>query len=98
MARSRSFASGTVMSARRRRSARCAERQPVAPALVAQRRVSVRATSQSAFIEYLKDHPQSTAGDMAKGLNANRNTIATRLSRMVKEGEITKASKGYTGR
>jgi predicted transcriptional regulator len=48
------------------------------------------------IIEYLKDHPQSTAGDVAKGLNANRNTIATRLSRMVKEGEITKASKGYT--
>lgn len=52
------------------------------------------------IIEYLKDHPQSTAGDVtvAKGLNANRNTIATRLSRMVKEGEITKASKGYTAR
>jgi Fic family protein len=50
------------------------------------------------IIEYLKDHPQSTAGEVAKGLNANRNTIATRLSRMVKEGEITKASKGYTAR
>jgi predicted transcriptional regulator len=50
------------------------------------------------IIDYLKDHPQSTAGDVAKGLNANRNTIATRLSRMVKEGEITKASKGYTAR
>jgi hypothetical protein len=47
------------------------------------------------IIDYLKDHPQSTAGDVAKALNANRNTIATRLSQMVKQGEITKASKGY---
>jgi predicted HTH transcriptional regulator len=50
------------------------------------------------IIDYLKDHPQSTAGDVAKGLNANRNTIATRLSRMAKEGEVTKASKGYAAK
>ena len=47
------------------------------------------------IIDYLKDHPQSTAGDVAKALNANRNTTATRLSQMVKKGQITKASKGY---
>jgi Fic family protein len=47
------------------------------------------------IIDYLKDHPQSTAGDVAKALDANRSTIASRLSQMVKEGEITKASKGY---
>jgi hypothetical protein len=48
------------------------------------------------IIDYLKDHPQSTAGDVAKALNANRNTTATRLSQMAKTGEITKAPKGYT--
>jgi Fic family protein len=47
------------------------------------------------IIDYLADHPQSTAGDVAKALNANRNTTAARLSQMVKKGEITKASKGY---
>ena len=47
------------------------------------------------IIDYLKDHPQSTAGDVAKALNTNRNTIATRLSQMVKKREITKATKGY---
>jgi hypothetical protein len=31
----------------------------------------------------------------SKALNANRNTIATRLSQMVRTGEIKKASKGY---
>jgi hypothetical protein len=50
------------------------------------------------IIAYLKSHPQSTAGDVAKGLDANRNTIATRLSRMAKEGEVTKASKGYAAK
>jgi hypothetical protein len=47
------------------------------------------------IIAYLRNHPESTAGDVAKAINANRNTTATRLSQMVKEGEITKASKGY---
>ena len=50
------------------------------------------------ILDYLKDHPQSTAGDVAKALNANRNTIGARLSQMVKKGEITKASKGYATR
>jgi hypothetical protein len=48
------------------------------------------------IVDYLKDHPQSTAGDVAKALNANRNTTATRLSQMTKTDEITKAPKGYT--
>ena len=47
------------------------------------------------IVGYLKEHPNSTAGDVAKGLNANRNTIATKLSKMAKAGEIKKASKGY---
>jgi predicted transcriptional regulator len=47
------------------------------------------------IIDYLKDPPQSTAGDVAKPLNANRNTTAARLSQMVKKREITKATKGY---
>jgi hypothetical protein len=47
------------------------------------------------IVAHLKSHPESTAGDVAKAINANRNTTATRLSQMVKEGEIAKASKGY---
>jgi predicted HTH transcriptional regulator len=57
-----------------------------------------RGDIEGRIVGYLKDHPQSTAGDVAKGLNANRNTIATRLSRMVKAGEITKAAKGYAAK
>jgi hypothetical protein len=42
------------------------------------------------MIEYLKDHPQSTTGDIAKGLNADRGTIAAGLSHLVRASEITK--------
>jgi capsid protein len=42
------------------------------------------------IFEYVKDHPHSTTGDMAKGLNANRDTIASEVSHMVRAGEITK--------
>jgi hypothetical protein len=41
-------------------------------------------------IEYLNDHPQSTTGDLAKGLNANRGTVAAGLSHLVRAREITK--------
>ena len=41
------------------------------------------------MIEYLNDHPQSTTGDLAKGLNANRGTVAAGLSHLVRAREIT---------
>ena len=40
--------------------------------------------------EYLKDHPQSTTGDIAKALNANRDTIAAGLSHIARAGDTTK--------
>jgi hypothetical protein len=45
---------------------------------------------EGSIVEYLKDHPQSTTGDIAKGLNASRDTIAAGVSHMVRAGEITK--------
>ncbi len=42
------------------------------------------------IFEYVKDHPQSTTGDMAKGLNANRGTIAAEISHMMRAGELTR--------
>jgi hypothetical protein len=35
------------------------------------------------IVEYLNNHPQSTTGELAKGLNADRGTIAARMSHMV---------------
>jgi hypothetical protein len=42
------------------------------------------------IIEYLKDRPQSTTGDMAKALNADRGRIAAGVSYMLRASEITK--------
>ena len=48
--------------------------------------------------EYLKDHPQSTTGDMAKGLNAKRGTIAAGVRTWFRASEVIKASKGYAAK
>lgn len=48
------------------------------------------------IIGYVKEHPQSTTGDMAKGLNADRDTIAAEVSHMVRSGELTKGPEPHT--
>jgi hypothetical protein len=75
---------------------------PVVPPRSARRATARRASSRRAtarerkddvegrIIEYLKDHPQSTAGDIAKALNANRDTIAAGLSHIARASEVTK--------
>jgi hypothetical protein len=51
--------------------------------------------TKASITEYLKKHPGSTAGDLAKGLNLQRNSVSTRLTQMAKAGEIKKATRGY---
>lgn len=58
------------------------------------RRVDVK----PGIIEFLAQHPGSTAGDVAKGLSLNRGSVSTRLTQLAKAGEIRKASRGYTTR
>jgi DeoR/GlpR family transcriptional regulator of sugar metabolism len=41
------------------------------------------------IVEYLKGRPQSTTGELAKGLNANRATIAAGLSHLARASKIT---------
>ena len=48
------------------------------------------------IVEYVKEHPHSTTGDMAKGLNADRDTIAAEVSHMVRAGELTKELDSHT--
>jgi hypothetical protein len=66
-------------------------RGPVAPRsarrATARRARSRRATARQRkddvdgrIVEYLNDHPQSTTGDLAKGLNKDRGTIAARVA------------------
>jgi len=42
------------------------------------------------IFEYLKGHPQSTTGDMAKGLNASRGTVAAEISHLMRAGDLTR--------
>jgi hypothetical protein len=42
------------------------------------------------IVEYVKDHPHSTTGDIAKGLNANRATIAAGRSHIVRASHVKK--------
>jgi predicted transcriptional regulator len=63
------------------------------------RRATARSRQVNAkprIIDFLAQHPGSTAGDVAKSLNLNPGSAATRLSKLAKAGEIKKASRGYT--
>jgi capsid protein len=48
------------------------------------------------IVDYVKEHPHSTTGDMAKGLNAGRDTIAAEVSHMVRAGALTKELDSHT--
>jgi hypothetical protein len=75
---------------------------PVVPPRSARRATARRASTRRAtarerkddvegrIVEYLKDHDQSTTGDIAKALNANRDTIAAGLSHIARAGDIPK--------
>jgi hypothetical protein len=42
------------------------------------------------IVDYVKDHPDSTTGDIAKGLNAKRDTVAAGLSHIARASDITR--------
>ena len=75
-------------SVRRATARRASKRRATARS----RQVDVKAR----IIDFLAKHPGSTAGDVAKGLNLNPGSSSTRLTQLVKAGEIRKASRGYT--
>jgi Winged helix-turn-helix DNA-binding len=57
---------------------------------------SRQGNTKASIIEFFAQHPGSTAGDLAKGLNLNPGSVSTRLTQLAKEGEIKKASRGYS--
>ena len=77
---------------------------PVVPARSARRATARRASNRRAtarlrkdniegrIVEFLKDHPRSTTGDLAKGLNANRATIAAGLSHIARASDTKNGS------
>ena len=75
------FAVVPQRSARRATARRASDRRATAR----QRKQDV----EGRIVDYLKDHPQSTTGDIAKGLNADRGTIAAALSHIVRASDAT---------
>lgn len=83
---------------------------PEAPVRSNRRATAKRASSRRAaarkvkrdvvddLIHFLQKHPGSTAGDVAKGLNIDRNAAAARLAVLTKSGEIRKAKRGYAAK
>jgi hypothetical protein len=62
----------------------------------AQRYRSGRTDIRGLVIEFVGFNPGSTAGDVAKALSLDRNSVATRLAQLAKSGELAKAKRGYT--
>jgi DNA-binding MarR family transcriptional regulator len=52
--------------------------------------------TQASIIDFLAQHPASTACDLAKALNLNRGSVSTHLNQLAKAGEIKKAPHGYS--
>lgn len=49
------------------------------------------------ILAFLREHPGSTAGAVAKGLNGSRSTVAAQLVKLDKTGDVVKgATKGYS--
>jgi hypothetical protein len=75
-------------------------RLPVVPRRSARRATARRASDRRAtarerkddvegrIADYLKDHPHSTTGDIAKGLDADRVTIAAGRSHIARAGDV----------
>jgi DNA-binding MarR family transcriptional regulator len=51
--------------------------------------------TNASIIDFLAQHPGSTAGDLAKGLNLDPGNVATHLTQLAKAGEISRATHGY---
>jgi hypothetical protein len=59
-------------------------------------RGTARGQTRQKLVDYVRAHPASTAGDVAKAIRLNRNSVATRLAQLVKSGELSKAARGYS--
>jgi hypothetical protein len=86
----RSTATAPVRSVRRATARRASNRRATAR--------SRHGDTTASMIAFLAQHPGSTAGDLAKGLNLNPGSAASRLSQLAKAGEIKKASRGYSAK
>jgi predicted transcriptional regulator len=52
--------------------------------------------SEASIIDFLAQHPGSTVGDLARGLNFNPGSVSIRVMQLEKSGEVTRAAHGYS--
>ena len=57
---------------------------------------SRQADIEAGIIAFLLQHPGSTTGDLARGLNLTPEQVSTHLIKLARTGEIRKASHGYS--
>jgi len=50
---------------------------------------SLSSATEGRIVEYLRDHPETTTGDIAKSSNADRGTIAAGLSHIARASNVT---------
>jgi DNA-binding MarR family transcriptional regulator len=85
------------------------EHAPEAPPARSVRRATARRASnrrttarnrqgdtEASIIDFLAQHPGSTAGDLARGLNPNPGNVSARLHQLAKGGDIKRTSHGYS--
>ena len=57
-----------------------------------------RTDTKARIVEFLAEHPGSTATDVANSLGLHRGSVSTRLTQLAQSGEIKKAARGYSAR
>jgi Winged helix-turn-helix DNA-binding len=55
-----------------------------------------RGRTREQLVDYVRANPGSTAGEVAKALGLERDSVATRLARLAKSGDLAKAARGYS--
>lgn len=46
-------------------------------------------------LDFLRAHPGSTAGDIARGLDASPSTVSAKIKHLAQVGQVVKAQRGY---
>lgn len=46
-------------------------------------------------IDFLRSHPGSTAGDIARGLDVSAGTVSAKIKHLTQVGQVVKAKRGY---
>ncbi|HEY5389035.1 MAG TPA: MarR family transcriptional regulator [Solirubrobacteraceae bacterium] len=65
------------------------------------RRAQARALQtdeRAAVLAYLAAHPGSTAGELAKALDMERSIVSSRITQLVRLGEVAKLDRGYAAK